>query len=288
MKTKDEYIEFNKRFYYYLDWLIRESKSNNSSWAYDILKECEQKSVDFNGVILKKLIDDYEETVINSKRVQLLPMGFINNSIPRSFISKEDMPLNCRVTGNTFRHMFLTKEDFVPFYYPNDSRKPLKESFQRLCSAYTKHYQASLDEKWTPEDFYNMLFELKYLSVKYAQDEETHEIYAVGFFGAAVRNGAGGQSLTNAELFVMPEFRNMGIARKLVAFTFEQAQKDGIENFDSITYRTQGSDALAFWEKIGASVSGLIHIEGSVLEILRKIEQPTVLKKIPSKSNMKS
>lgn len=58
MKTKDEYIEFNKRFYYYLDWLIRESKSNNSSWAYDILKECEQKSVDFNGVILKKLIDE--------------------------------------------------------------------------------------------------------------------------------------------------------------------------------------------------------------------------------------
>ena len=82
------------------------------------------------------------------------------------------------------------------------------------------------------------------MSVKYAIDLKSKEIFAIGFFGASVREGAGGKALTNAELYVMPEFRKLGIAQKMVSLSFDLAQNDGIKSFDSITYRVQNHDAL--------------------------------------------
>lgn len=111
------------------------------------------------------------------------------------------------------------------------------------------------------------------MSIKYAEDLETGEVFAIGFFGTLVKNGAGGKSLTDAELYVMPEFRNKGIAKKIVGLTFELAKNVGIENFDSITYRVQTCDALAFWQKVGASVTGLTHIEGNIPEIIDVIDK---------------
>lgn len=101
---------------------------------------------------------------------------------------------------------------------------------------------------------------------------DTGEVFAIGFFGALVKNGAGGKALTDAELYVMPEFRKMGIAKRMVGLTFELAKNDGIDNFDSVTYRVQSCDALSFWQKIGASVTGLTHIEGSISEIIENID----------------
>ncbi len=123
--------------------------------------------------------------------------------------------------------------------------------------------------------FYQMVKELKFLSVKYAQDIETKEIFAIGFFGAYIRNGATGECLTNAELYVMPEFRRKGIAKKLVGLTFDRALEKNIYEFDSITYRLPNQDALSFWQSVGAEVSGLYHIEGNIEQMEQIISEKT-------------
>ncbi len=41
-----------------------------------------------------------------------------------------------------------------------------------------------------------MLKDLKYFTAKYARDEETGEIFAVGFFGSYLRKGSGGVCFT--------------------------------------------------------------------------------------------
>jgi hypothetical protein len=58
---------------------------------------------------------------------------------------------------------------------------------------------------------------------------------------------------------------------KELEYKFELAKTDGIENFDSITYRVQSCDALSFWERIGALVTGLTYIEGNISEIIEII-----------------
>ena len=73
----------------------------------------------------------------------------------------------------------------------------------------------------------------------------------------------------------MPEFRGMGIAKKLVGLSFDEAQKNDILDFDSITYRVVGHDALSFWQSIGADISGLFHIEGDISEMGKIIEDKT-------------
>lgn len=167
--------------------------------------------------------------------------------------------------------MFLQEENWKPIYY--HSRDYLKQIFRRICDSYIEHYKKSLNEVWSEEDFYARLTDLEYLSVKYAKDLETGEIFAVAFFGTLVKNSVGGKALTDAELYVMPEFRNMGIAKRMVGLTFELAKRDNIENFDSITYRVQSYDALSFWQRIGASVTGLTHIEGNISDIIEIIDK---------------
>ena len=227
--------------------------------------------MDFTTVIYKKLVDDYEEIKMGLKKYRLLPMGIINDNISNLFIDKTNVSAPGHFHINQFRRILLDDSNFRLLYYPNDLKRPEENSFRRICDSYKEHYKENLEELWSNADFYKMISDLNYLSVKYAMDEETEEVFAVGFFGAYIRSGAGGKALTNAELYVMPEFRHHGIAKKMVGLTFELAKDAGIENFDSITYRVPNHDALAFWQGIGASVSGLFHIEGTISEMLDQI-----------------
>ncbi len=272
MEFKEIYTDFNGFYYYRLNDIVSSANKNGNSRYIEFLKKINDKNIDLNKILYKKLVDDYEETEINSKKLGLLPMGIRNSNVPKYFIKKEERKIAGKYGNlNVFKDMFLQEANWKPIYY--HSGDSLKQIFRRICDSYIDHYKKSLNEVWSEEDFYARLTDLEYLSVKYAKDLETGEIFAVGFFGALVKNSAGGKSLTDAELYVMPEFRNMGIAKRMVGLTFELAKNDGIENFDSITYRVQSYDALSFWQRIGASVTGLTHIEGNISDIIEIIDK---------------
>lgn len=276
MNFKEESAELNNFYYSCLNNIIRRAQDDITGLDAKFLDTCKKNGVtDLSSIIYKKTVDDLEMVNNDFGKFTLLPMGLINSNIPTKFIDKNYAGAQGSYRLNNFYEMFAKDPKYVPFYYPNDSDTPSKDTLSKLCSSYIKHYKESLGEEWSEEDFYNMFSSLKYLSVKYAKDEVTGEVFAVGFFGASIREGAGGKALTNAELYVMPEFRHMGIAKKMVGLTFEQAKNDGIENFDSITYRVTNNDSLAFWQGVGASVSGLIHIEGNIPEMVETISKKT-------------
>lgn len=276
MEYREEYTKLNEFYSGRLNNLIKRGQENPNSSEKHFLDECVAKNINFKEVLYKKLIDDYEEVNLETNKYQLLPMGLINKSIPSWFIKEEPGGVP---TINSYVQIFLREPQFAPFYYPDDSKVPIEETFQSVCTSYIQHYKEALNESWCEEDFYKMLFSLKYLSIKYAFDLKENKVFAVGFFGTSVREGAGGKALTNAELYVMPAFRKLGIAKKMIALSFDLARSEGIENFDSITYRVQNQDSLSFLQSIGAKVSGLIHIEGNIPEMLEKLEKSNHVKR---------
>ena len=141
-----------------------------------------------------------------------------------------------------------------------------------ICNSYLSHYQNILDEHWSDEDFTKRILDLKYRTHKYAKDSKTGKIIVVGFFGANIAYGAGGRYLTNAELYVLPQFRGRGIARELVRQSFTLAHDDGIQAFDSLTYRVQNHNPLNFWQQAGAEITELIHIAGDLSEMIKRLE----------------
>ncbi len=52
----------------------------------------------------------------------------------------------------------------------------------------------------------------------------------------------------------------------------------GIQNFDSVTYRVGNHDSLNFWNSVGATVSGLIHIEGNIPDMIETLNKAQPLK----------
>lgn len=270
MEFKEVYTRFNDFYYSRLNDMVRYANSNSNYARF--FQKINEKGIDLDKVLYEKLLDEYEETTIDSQKYGLLPLGLRNSNVPHIFIDQGERAMAGRYGNlNTFNALFLEKISFRPIYH--HTTDSLKQTFRRLCDSYIEHYKESLNEIWSEADFYARLSDLKYLSVKYAVDLETGEVFAVGFFGTLIKSGAGGKTLTDAELYVMPEFRKMGIAKKMVGLTFELARDDGVENFDSITYRVQSCDALSFWQKIGALVTGLTHIEGSISDMIETIDK---------------
>lgn len=143
--------------------------------------------------------------------------------------------------------------------------------FRSICDSYINHYKNVLREEWSSGDFQKRVTELKYRTHKYARDSRTNKIIVVGFFGANIADGAGGQYLTNAELYVLPQFRGRGIAKELVRQSFDLAYSDGIRSFDSLTYRVTDHNPLKFWQSINAETTELIHIAGDIGEMLERL-----------------
>lgn len=279
-----QYVKYNDFFRKKLMANIQYCKEHPNFDNSNFLSQLEDPSIDLEGTIYKLLADESEIVNLSSESYELLPVGLINKNVPAIFI--DDLPDENKpnVTRNGFRKLLFTEPNYNIFYYSNDKKNSMDEnsailsidsSFKQICESYIEHYRESLDENWSEKDFYEMLKNLKYLTIKYARNVDTKELIVIGFFGAFVRNGVGGRALTNAELYVMPEFRGMGIAKRLVGVSFSKAKMDGIENFDSITYRTPSMNALKFWESIGANVSGLYHIEGTIPEMMEKINNKT-------------
>lgn len=269
MKYKDEYIDISEECEYVIGKYITPGHEGS------ILGEHE---LDYANVPYKRLVDEEVEVVVNDKKVTLLPLGVINDKV-RRFLNHDVKTMGSRFALSSLKYLLTKDDEFKTMCYPNGLTIPSKESLKELCASYIEYYKDSLDEEWSEEDFYKMFSELNYMSLKYAIDEESAEPYVIGFFGAYERSGAGGKCLTNAELFVMPEYRGMGIARNLVGVTFDQAKDNGVNSFDSVTYHIKSQNSLAFWEKMGASVSGLIHIEGDIPEMLQVMSKDSIIKK---------
>ncbi len=273
-----KYAKYNNYFVKRIKSYIEYCMANPSEERNEFLKEINDSSIDLEGTLYKLLVDDSELVNLNNGEFELLPMGLINTNIPKNIII--DDPKEVHYTWNTMNHILLDSPQYEIFYYPNDDTilrdDELHSLFSRISESYIKHYKDNLGEEWSQKTFYEMIKSLKYLSLKFARDVNTNEVFVIGFFGTFVRLGASGESLTNAELYVMDEFRGLGIAKKMVGLTFAKAQMDGIEDFDSITYRTPNMNALGFWNKIGANVSGLYHIEGSIPLMLESINNKKV------------
>ncbi len=268
MEKRYEYVDLSDE----CEYALNECVSKNS--IENIMRNC---NIDFSNVPYKQLVDEAREEVVDGKKVTLLPMGLINDKV-RHFLEMDIKNIGARRGLALFKNLITSPNEYKTLHYPEFTKTPSKEQLTKICKSYIDYYRDSLDETWSDETFYEMFAELKYLTVKYAQ-EDGEEPYVIAFFGAYERSGATGKCLTNAELYVMPEYRKMGIAKRLVALSFEQAKNKGVESFDSITYRMESQNALAFWEHVGAKVSGLIHIEGDIAEILEKVNNDAILKK---------
>lgn len=276
MNYELEYAKFNEFYFDCVDIILKNARVDPNNHYGIFMKRVVESGVDLYKVPYIKKYDDYETVETLDDRYQLLPICLVNCNIPHYFVSEG---VN-RALGSfrlaTFNNLLFSRDEFRLRNYPDESLASHDSRLKKVCQSYIEYYKESLDEIWSEEDFYEMFSSLKYVTLKYAIDEKSKEPFVVGFFGAYVRKGAGGDALTNAELYVMPEFRGRGIAKRLVGVTFDMAKEDGIEAFDSITYRLPGMDALGFWEGIGGTVSGLIHFEGDIPEMLNKIREKDI------------
>ena len=219
----------------------------------------------------------------NKSQYSLGPYIEKNNIHPQCFNETESWS-SVKVNKGKWLLQALEKNidpEWIPLFYNESSQLVDKFNINLtwgpLIQSYINHYKSCLNEEWTISKVRNMIEDLKYISIQYARNMITSEIIPVGFFGTSIRKGAGGICFTNAELYVMPEFRRLGIAKELVRITFEKGLRDNITSFDSVTYRIPGMDALSFWENVGANISGLVHIEGDIKEMLNAIN-PNQLK----------
>ena len=233
-------------------------KIGNKLYKPEIMEVLSKRlGINAADIVYERVFGEEKDVQVNGKEYTLLPIGNRNEYVQTML----DNP-NHRNRGNNSlsgAERILTSK-LVPIKYDADV-DPIRDS-------YISHYKETLGEVWSNEDFNARISSLSYLTFKYAVDKETGRIFIVGFFGVQVATGAGGKYLTNGELYVLPEFRGMGIATELVHQTLGLAHEDGIENFDSLTYSVPGNDSLSFWKNIGADSTELYHIAGSVSEML--------------------
>ena len=230
-----------------IDYINTAIRNKNGEYTYDV-----------GDILYKQIFGDEELIQVNGKDYTLLPIGNVRKGMYRYAETNEHI----RVSSlNNSKIMSLT-----PITIPEASTDAIRES-------YIAHYKNVLGENWSNKDFDARLGSLQYCTYKYAKDEETGKIIVVGFFGALVATGAGGKYLTNAELYVLPQFRGKGIATELVKQSFDLALQDGITGFDSLTYRVPGFDSLKFWNNIGASTTELYHIAGDINEMVDNLTQ---------------
>ena len=276
MELKEIYTSFSPLYRNRMDSMVQNPKNR----FHDAIQYLINEGIDVYSRIWKKAIDSEEEVTINGIKYTLLPLEITNINIPTWCVDDSVTP-SWEPRFQTFSNILSNPPYFmqVPYeitsYVVGDDLEinPSSPIYASIRHSYIEHYKATLGENWGETDFNDRLEQLKYLTVKYAKNNETGEVFAVGFFGANTYPGPGGECLTNAELYVLPEFRKMGIAKKLVYLSFEVAKQDGITNFDSLTYRVDNANPLGFWENIGATVSGLYHISGDISTIQSKISE---------------
>lgn len=261
----------------------RERRKNEKDFIHDASEFILDKGLRYKYYDESRIID------IDGCEYEILPFGLKNLIADSFFLSEVKMD---RLRAFDLQLARTLKNTINPtwrlFYYDNYGNKTSfinrglnfeDKRWNKLTDSYISYYNYSLNEKWSTDTFMEMIKNLEYLSVQYVRCIDTGEVFPVGFFGTYIRNGADGKCFTNAELYVLPEFRKMGIAKKLVTSSFEMGLQDNINTFDSITYKIKDMNALSFWMGIDAKVSGLTHIEGDISLMLKKIYKGYSLKK---------
>lgn len=159
-------------------------------------------------------------------------------------------------------------------------RMSYSNAIPQLAQAYADHYNnADLGENWTTEEVEDMLnWQLgqslgRYFLVKWARDLEDGREFPVGFFCAYTKPYQSGKMLWDGELFVLPEYRRLGIATELTQALFTIAKSAGVEFFESLTYEDEEGYPLKFWQRLGVKDSDLIHMYGDTDTVLSNIEE---------------
>lgn len=144
-----------------------------------------------------------------------------------------------------------------------------------LAKEYAEYYEKTLGEDWTEKYASNMIWSFmgRYFIAAWARDEENVE-FPIGFIAANSQPYNGGIKLCNAEVFVLPEYQKFGVGTELVYALLYDAKKNGVNNFEALTYDMDNKNhPIGWWESMGASKVDLIPIEGNISKMLDKIEQ---------------
>ncbi|MCI8588423.1 MAG: GNAT family N-acetyltransferase, partial [Bacilli bacterium] len=151
----------------------------------------------------------------------------------------------------------------------NDPRRRRADdlAIELLAQPYADHYNnAGLGEYWSTSDVKRMLHWQSaqslgdYFFVKWARNVETGEEFPVGFFSIYEKPYQGGKILWDGELFVLPEYRNYGIAADLIEAVFTTAVVFDVHTFESLTYEDENGFPFQMWKKFGVASTDLIHI----------------------------
>src|SRR3989304_6390534 len=82
-----------------------------------------------------------------------------------------------------------------------------------------------------------------------------------------------GIKLSDTELFVLPEYRNQKVGKKLLQKLIQEGvKKYHVKIFEGITDGRK-EFPLKWYEKIGFKKTGYIHIEGNTKEILKNLKE---------------
>ncbi len=150
-----------------------------------------------------------------------------------------------------------------------------------LAKEYADYYEKTLGEDWTVKYASNMIWSFtgRLFIAAWARNEEGQE-FPIGFAAGNKQPYNGGLKLCNFEVFVLPEYQKFGIGTELVYALLYTAKKEGINNFEALTYDTDNKNhPIGWWESMGAKKTDLIPIEGNISEMIQAIEEKK-LKKI--------
>lgn len=119
----------------------------------------------------------------------------------------------------------------------------------------------------------------RYFIAAWARDEKGNE-FPIGFAAGNSHPYNGGKKLCNAEVFVLPTYQKFGVGTELVYALLYQAKRDGITNFEGLTYDMDNMNhPIGWWESMGARKVDLIPIEGNIEAMITRIKNKSKIKK---------
>lgn len=150
-----------------------------------------------------------------------------------------------------------------------------------LAKEYAQYYEKTLGEDWNEKYASNMIWSFtgRYFIAAWARDKKGNK-FPIGFAAANSQPYNGGKKLCNAEVFVLPTYQKFGVGTELVYALLYQAKRDGITNFEGLTYDMDNMNhPIGWWESMGARKVDLIPIEGNIEEMITSIKNKSKIKK---------
>lgn len=148
-----------------------------------------------------------------------------------------------------------------------------EQDIDTIAEFYADYYSNSvLQEKWTKESaaklfryFYNQNKELFFIA--YDNDKP------VGIITSVLKPWWDGNHLEDGEIFVIPEYRQKGVAKLLLKALFEcAADKYKATTLEAHTYEDENGFPYCWYKRLGfETINDWKIISGNIKEIMKKI-----------------